>query len=117
MISEALNITGTSLQKVPSTADQVESGRKKAMNAQETVSADSSKKSVQTEEVLNKIKALTEDGIYSVRFENDDITKEMVVKIVDSQTEEVIRQVPPEEVLGLRKALADYQGNLIDTTS
>lgn len=77
--------------------------------------ANSEGKNVQAEELLSQIKALTENGLYSVRFENDDRTKALVVKVVDSDTQEVIRQVPAEEVLGLKAALADLQGNFIDT--
>ncbi len=48
--------------------------------------------------------------MYSVRFENDARSKVMVVKIVDSETQEVIRQVPAEELLGMRAALDESPG-------
>jgi flagellar protein FlaG len=74
------------------------------------------KKQVQAEEILSKIKMLTEDGLYSVRFENsDEAADQLVVKIVDQETDEVIRQVPAEEVLELRQALDDLRGNIVDT--
>ena len=116
MISDALNITGTTFQPTARAADQVDVGRKKNTEAQGDISTDPGKTSVPSEEILNKIKALTENGAYSVRFENDSATKEMVVKIVNSDGE-IIRQVPPESLLGLRKALSDYQGNIVITTS
>lgn len=73
-------------------------------------------KEVQPEELLDKIKSLTEDGLYSVRFEmNEEFADSMVVKIVDRETDEVIRQVPAEEILELRQALDDLRGNLVDT--
>jgi len=67
------------------------------------------------QELLDQIKSLTEDGQYSVRFENDRDANELVVKVVDRTTDEVIRQIPPEELLDLTKRLNDLRGNLVDT--
>lgn len=117
MLSEALNITGTTMQKMFRSSEQVDDSRKKAENQTDKIQENEKAKEVQPEELLNQIKTLTENGLYSVRFENDQQTKEMVVKIVDNETQEIIRQVPAEEILGLRKALSEFQGNLIDTTS
>lgn len=115
MISDTMNVTGTTMQKMPRAAELVDAGRK---NANEEPDANqSSTRNVQAEELLSKIKALTENGLYSVRFENDERSKEMVVKIVDSETQEVIRQVPAEELLGMKAALAELQGNIVDTKS
>jgi flagellar protein FlaG len=117
MINEAMNITGTSLQKMPRASEQIDSGRKNVQEEPDKDKQSASGKNVQAEELLSQIKALTENGLYSVRFENDERSKQLVVKIVDSETQEVIRQVPAEELLGMRAALADLQGNLVDTTS
>lgn len=116
MMSETMNVTGTTMQKLPQAPEQVDSGRKKA-NEEPDNNQGSSTKNVQTEELLTKIKGLTENGLYSVRFENDKRSKEMIVKIVDNETQEVIRQVPAEELLGVKAALAELQGNFVDTTS
>jgi flagellar protein FlaG len=117
MISEALNITGTTMQKMPRASTQIDSGRKNIKEELDTNQKSNDKKNVQAEELLTQIKSLTENGLYSVRFENDERSKQLVVKIVDSETQEVIRQVPAEELLGIKAALAELQGNLIDTTS
>lgn len=74
------------------------------------------KKKAQPEELLNQIKAITEDGLYSVRFERDSDTDELVVKIVDSDTDEVIRQIPPKELLNLSKHLQELSGSIINIT-
>lgn len=65
--------------------------------------------------MLQQIKSLTEDGLYSVHFETDERSNGMVVKIVDRTNDEVIRQVPAEELLQLKAALDDLRGNIIDT--
>lgn len=117
MSADAINVTGTSLQQMPKAADSVDAGRKDLKKSEanpEKVSASSSS-SVQPEELLDQIKSLTEDGLYSVRFENNQEFDQLVVKVVDSKTDEVIRQVPAEEVLGMKASLADLRGNLVDT--
>jgi flagellar protein FlaG len=117
MLSEAINITGTILQKMPHVSEQIDTNRKRVSEEPEKSQKNSGMDAFQPEELLGKIKALTEDGLYSVRFEADDKTHQLVVKIVDSKTQKVIRQVPAEEMLGLREALTEYQGNFVDTTS
>ena len=114
---EAINVTGSSLQQQPKAADSVDAGRKdlKKNQADLEKSSTSDASSVQPEEILNQIKALTENGSYSVRFENSQEFNQLVVKVVDSKTDEVIRQVPAEEVLGMQASLADLRGKLIDT--
>ena len=51
----------------------------------------------------------------SVRFENDEEANQLVVKIVDTETDEVIRQVPAEEVLTLSSRLEELRGNIVNT--
>jgi flagellar protein FlaG len=50
-----------------------------------------------------------------VRFENDQEAKQLVVKVVDRETDEVIRQIPPEELMNLAQRLDDLRGNIVDT--
>lgn len=72
-------------------------------------------KQVAREEILEKIKEISKDGAYSVRFEKDDKINELIVKVVDRETDEVIRQIPPEELLNLKHYLRDLRGNLTDS--
>lgn len=95
-------------------AQQVERGRQESQSQPQAAPQESK---VAPEELLNQIKAITEDGLYSVRFERDSGSEDLVVKIVDSDTDEVIRQIPPEELLNLSKQLRELSGNLIDTVS
>jgi len=72
---------------------------------------------VQPEELLQNIKSLTDNGTYSVRFEMYQETEELVINLVDSKTGETIRQIPPKEILGMHKALAELRGNIVETQS
>jgi len=38
----------------------------------------------------------------------------MIVKVIDSETEEVIRQIPPKELVALSKNAKDLKGLLIN---
>ncbi len=113
MNMEAVNVQSTAQFQLSKASDQVSEARKKAADLSQSDQAE--KKRVQPEELLQQIKALTEDGLYSVRFENDNEANSMVVKVVDRDTDEVIRQIPPEELLDLTKRLQDLRGNLVDT--
>ncbi|KIH75708.1 flagellar protein FlaG [Geoalkalibacter ferrihydriticus] len=68
---------------------------------------------VDSVELLNRIKELTDDGAYSVRFEKNKDLNDVVVKLVDSKTGDVIRQIPAEELLGLNKQLKDLRAVMI----
>ncbi len=93
--------------------DRDQIGQEKALDqmASEQVSQ------VQPEELLQNIKSLTDNGTYSVRFEMYQDTEELVINLVDSKTGETIRQIPPKEILGMHKALAELRGNIVETQS
>lgn len=55
------------------------------------------------------VKAFTRD----LEFTTDEDTKKTVVKVVDVNTREVVRQIPSEEVLNIAKALDKLQGLII----
>ncbi|RLB70152.1 MAG: flagellar biosynthesis protein FlaG [Deltaproteobacteria bacterium] len=112
---EAVNLQGSSQFQLSKGSDQVSDARKKAVDLVQSEQAE--KKQIQPEELLKQIKSLTEDGLYSVRFENDERTDGLVVKIVNRENDEVIRQVPAEEMLELKATLDDLRGNIIDTQS
>lgn len=104
-----------SQQQVSSSGQQVE---KNQQTAQDNSQLDSSEqKNVQSEELLSQIKSLTEDGLLSVRFEKDDASEELVVKVVNQETDEVVRQIPPEELLNLSRHLKELSGNIVETIS
>ncbi|MBM9603009.1 flagellar protein FlaG [Desulfopila inferna] len=112
---EAVNLPNAGQFQLNKGSDQVRDARKQVK--EQPQSDQPEKKQIQPEELLSQIKALTEDGLYSVRFENDSEAGEMVVKVVDRDTDEVIRQIPPEELRELAEQLKGLRGNLVDTQS
>jgi len=50
-----------------------------------------------------------------LQFSIDDKTDSVVVKLIDGDTGEVLRQMPPEELLRLRAYYKEQQGLLVNT--
>lgn len=68
----------------------------------------------QVQEAVEQIKEVTDNLAQNLQFSIDEDTGTTVVKILDSQTQEVIRQMPTEEALSIAKALDKVQGLLFD---
>ncbi len=51
-----------------------------------------------------------------IQFSVDKTTGNTVVKIYDKDTEEVIREIPPKELVNLAAKLSDLIGRLVDHT-
>lgn len=67
--------------------------------------------SVNYSELADNIKSLIGENNVSLEFKVDDSTKKMVLQIIDSNTKEVIQQVPPEIALKIARFVADQLGN------
>lgn len=52
-----------------------------------------------------------------LRFEVDSRSKEVIVKIVDPSSDEVIRQIPSEELLSIRERMEDLVGVLYNAST
>ena len=113
MLTEGIGTTIAIPARAHEPARQVERGREERREAQTS----SQQRHLPPDELLNQIKTITEDGLYSVRFERDTGSDRLVVKITDRETDEVIRQIPSEELLELSRHLEELRGNLVDTVS
>lgn len=51
---------------------------------------------------------------HSIRFSIDDKSHDLVVKVVDTDTDKVIRQIPAEEILRLREHMKDLSGMIVE---
>ena len=66
---------------------------------------------------VNKLNEFVAPALQSVEFAIDDRTERMVVKVVDTTTKKVLRQIPNEEVLAMSKTLDKLQGLVIRQTA
>ena len=62
------------------------------------------------EESVQDLNNLVQELHRELRFSVDDDSGDMVIKVIDQKTDEVIRQIPSEEVMQLRQRLADATG-------
>lgn len=62
-------------------------------------------------DLANSIQSLLGEQNIALEFKMDEATKKMILRIIDSNTKEVIQQVPPEIALKVAKFVADQLGN------
>lgn len=74
-------------------------------------------KRISEEDIIGVIEKANKEFIaYDRRFEFSihDVTKQIMVKIIDVNTDEVIRELPPEKVLDMVAAIWEVAGILVD---
>ena len=115
MIVDTVNSPGTLAQQQMKPVDMVETQRKGKDSMVSAPDTSSEAPKVQPEELLDRINELTQGGLYSVRFERSTESSDLIVKLFDNKTQEVIRQIPAEELLNFKATFAELIGNLVNT--
>jgi flagellar protein FlaG len=62
------------------------------------------------EGMVSDLNELAQKMRRELQFSVEEDSGQMVVKVIDTETDEIIRQIPAKEVLELRKRLADAAG-------
>ena len=62
------------------------------------------------EEVANGLNELVQELHRELRFSVDRESGDTIIKVIDRDTEEVVRQIPSEEMVRLRKRLEEVSG-------
>ena len=65
---------------------------------------------------VEKMNELMQNGNRSLNFSVDDSTEKVVIKVMDLDTEEVVRQIPSEETLKFAEYLEGMVGLIFDET-
>jgi flagellar protein FlaG len=68
----------------------------------------------QVQQALEQIQRVVAPVAQNLQFSIDKGTGKTVVRVVDSETNEVVRQFPTEEILSIARALDRMQGLLIN---
>lgn len=68
----------------------------------------------QLERAMQALRAVVEPVARNLQFSLDQETGKTVVRVVDSRTQEVIRQIPSEEMLDIARAIDRLEGRLLD---
>ncbi|WP_293780335.1 flagellar protein FlaG [uncultured Oxalicibacterium sp.] len=66
-------------------------------------------------QALQSINSFLESVSSSLQFSLDQDSKRVIVKVVDKETNDVIRQIPSEEAIEISKALDKLQGLLVNS--
>lgn len=69
------------------------------------------------EQALEEVQKVITPVAQNLRFSVDDDSGKIVVKVIDTATDEVIKQIPSEELLRMAKALDKLQGLLVEQTA
>ncbi|GAB4318468.1 MAG: hypothetical protein Kow0074_07690 [Candidatus Zixiibacteriota bacterium] len=103
---------------VPGTASGRTGQDVAAATAAVRVTRESASDPLKTEDVSNAVAAFNdvfEQADVSVRYRIDEHTNDLVISLVDTETDKVLRQMPPEAILKMRQRLEELLGVLFDT--
>lgn len=78
-----------------------------------SIPGDSAARREELDRALDAVRKAVEPVARNLLFSVDDDSGRTIVKVVDSATKEVIRQIPSEEILSIAKALDKLKGLLI----
>jgi len=67
----------------------------------------------QIQQAIDEVRTTIAPVAQNLLFSIDEDTGHTVVRVVDAETDEVIRQIPSEEILAIAKALDKLQGVLL----
>jgi flagellar protein FlaG len=90
----------------------VDAAQQQAATAANTPASDSASKE-QLREAMNKVSSYMQNVQRNLNFSIDDSTGQTVVKVIDAESEEVIRQFPSEEMLALARHLSEMNGESV----
>ena len=79
---------------------------------QEVSAADQEAVKERLESSVSQLKDLVQAVQRDLQFSIDDFSGRTVITVLDSKTEEIIRQIPSEEVLALAKSIDSMKGVL-----
>ena len=104
-------IAGTQTADAAAAAGQVAGGTQtKEGDVQQQANRQPSESEIQ--EAIDEVRRVIEPVARNLRFSVDDDTNLTLIKVVDSATDEVIRQIPSEEMVAIAKAIDKLQGML-----
>jgi len=66
---------------------------------------------------VNKLNEYVAPALQTIEFSLDQESERMIVKVVDTATQKVLRQIPNEEVLAISKTLDKLNGLVIRQTA
>ena len=84
---------------------------------QEIKNTEEQRQRIDAEKYLKEIINITEVFNRKLKFSIDKELDQVIVKVVDAETDKVIKEIPPEELKRLYAKMKEAMGLLIDTTA
>ncbi|MGF7059803.1 flagellar protein FlaG [Brassicibacter mesophilus] len=91
--------------------------KNRTVNVPSHIGNESFNKRVSEEELIHAIESANKSvNVYDrkLEFSIHDKTKEIMVKVIDTNTDEVIREIPPEKILDMVAKLWEMAGIIVD---
>jgi len=86
------------------------------LGAPEEVSSDE-QNTKKVQEAVEMVNRLFDRSPVDLNLSIDNDTKSLVIKLIERETRKVIRQIPPDEILRLRRHLQELLGVVFDETA
>lgn len=68
----------------------------------------------ETEQAVERMNAFLRSGDSHIQFALHEKSKQMMVEVINNETQEVVRTFPPKELLDLAAKIGDMVGALVD---
>jgi flagellar protein FlaG len=108
---ESAQAQDTKRQAGTETATAASVAKEKIVNSEET----KKQKTYDVQEAMHRVSTTAKMFNRKIHLEIDKDLNMVIVKVIDKETDEVIRQIPPEELVELAKHANDIKGLLINT--
>ncbi|MCX7908916.1 MAG: flagellar protein FlaG [Ignavibacteria bacterium] len=95
--------------ELPQTKPKYSQGLENFNNFVKNISQEDTNKQVKTvdyDKIAKKLKEIINDESLMIQFTRDDQTKKMIFKLINSETKEVVQQIPPEVALKIARYIA-----------
>jgi flagellar protein FlaG len=110
MIGDVKNINATK----PVQVEQYNVGSQSNAEVQRVSQSESGLSTDEIEQIVSELNNFIQIFNTKIAFEIDKETKKTVLKIIDAQSNEIIRQIPPEELLAISKRISELLGLIIN---
>lgn len=113
----ALKVSGDTSSSKTNQASQV-SSQTVAVSANQNTEEARKQREEQAQALRDKVAELNDYVQHldrKLQFSVDDASGQTVVKVIDSETDELIRQIPEQKLLEVKNALEEYRGILFET--
>jgi flagellar protein FlaG len=110
------NITAIEVKRSQELATKIDLNREQLGEDKKAEEAESQEQSVNISDAMKTISEFINMPVRTVNFTQDDGSEKTVIKIFDSESNELIRQFPSEEILSIAQRIIDLQQDISQKT-